>query len=273
MKKLLQDKNNNLILLSIITISKNDLRGLKKTFESIKYQNIVFDRIEWVVKDGNSKDGSIDFLRGVEIKSTIRVKIITQEDKSIYDAMNIGLNNSKGQFVQFMNAGDTYFNSESLQSVFNEIKKNEDVLMVYGGHQDIFENGEIINKHPRQLDYLNYGLPTSHQAIFYNQTYINDIKYNLKYNTSADYQFTAEIFIQNRSISASIINKPIIKFFIGGNSTKKQKELLYDCFLIRREILSKSIMNSSIDYVRRWLSLLLFHNFKRIYRAFRFIIN
>jgi len=130
-----------------------------------------------------------------------------------------------------------------------------------------------INKNPRKINYLNWGLPTSHQAIFYNQKYKGDIKYNLNFSTSADYQFTAEIYMRNKLIDVYIINKPIIKFFIGGNSTQKKKELLKDCYNIQKEILLRSNLLAIIDYIRRWLALFFFHTFIKVYKLLRKIIK
>jgi putative colanic acid biosynthesis glycosyltransferase len=261
-------------LLSIITVCKDDLQGLMKTYNSLREQeDLNFDRIEWIIKDGGSIDGTVEFINDIVSNPLIVTHIVDEIDNCIYDAMNIGLKNSNGKYVQFLNSQDIYFDTKSLSNIINVLKNGEDYLFIYGGHEDVFENGESIIKNPRKINYLNWGLPTSHQAIFYNQKYKGDIKYNLNFSTSADYQFTAEIYMRNKLIDVYIINKPIIKFFIGGNSTQKKKELLKDCYNIQKEILLRSNLLAIIDYIRRWLALFFFHTFIKVYKLLRKIIK
>jgi galactokinase/mevalonate kinase-like predicted kinase len=79
--------------ISVITINYNHLEGLKNTFKSIVNQTDK-QSIEWIVIDGNSTDGSADFLR--EHQNNIDVLEIAK-DKGIYDAMNKGIALATGE--------------------------------------------------------------------------------------------------------------------------------------------------------------------------------
>ena len=87
--------------LSIITITYNDLNNLKLTINSVI--NEINDRIEYVIIDGASKDGSVDYLNTIVNQN---VCIFSEPDKGIYNAMNKGIKKSHGEWVLFLNSGD-----------------------------------------------------------------------------------------------------------------------------------------------------------------------
>jgi glycosyltransferase involved in cell wall biosynthesis len=90
---------------SIVTIVKNDLLGLIRTFDSLQNQNN-FD-FEWIVMDGASIDGSKDWLASLK-KQNFRLLWESQKDDGIADAWNKGIMKSAGEQVLILNAGDTY---------------------------------------------------------------------------------------------------------------------------------------------------------------------
>lgn len=104
--------------LSVITVTLNDLTRLRKTAISLLKQSSL--GFEWLIVDGESSDGTKKFLK--EIASDSRVNFFELDPAGIYNAMNFGVKVSKGTFVQFLNAGDTYLSSTSLINVENTLK-------------------------------------------------------------------------------------------------------------------------------------------------------
>ena len=98
------------VMLSIITVTRNDLFRLRKTAESIKRQ-FPFD-CEWIIVDGNSEDGTIDSILSKDFDE-LRINFSSHTPNGIYDAMNIGVRRAKGKYVIFLNAGDTLLSPES----------------------------------------------------------------------------------------------------------------------------------------------------------------
>ena len=82
-------------LLSIVTITYNNLEGLQKTAQSITAQTC--DNYEWIIIDGNSDDGTVQFLETVKADISI-----SEPDHGIYDAMNKGLTQATGQYLSLI---------------------------------------------------------------------------------------------------------------------------------------------------------------------------
>ena len=96
---------------SVITASFNLLSSgrreqMLRCLESIRSQQDV--RIEHLVIDGASTDGTLDFLKSYENQGWI--KIFSEPDKGIYDAFNRGIAKAQGEYVCFINSDD-YLNN------------------------------------------------------------------------------------------------------------------------------------------------------------------
>ena len=118
--------------LSIITINFNNLAGLKKTVESVGGP-LPLD-CEWIVVDGLSTDGSVEFIDYAPFTH----KII-EKDRGIYDAMNKGLKAANGDFVWFMNSGDRFHSSDSVSRMIYFIEQFPEIDCFYGDTEFVNE--------------------------------------------------------------------------------------------------------------------------------------
>lgn len=100
------------IKLSIITINYNNCHGLKRTIKSVVEQT--YRDFEWIVIDGGSSDGSKDLL---EVNSDYFSYWCSEPDKGIYNAMNKGIRHSNGEYLLFLNSGDSLLNNNTLEKV------------------------------------------------------------------------------------------------------------------------------------------------------------
>lgn len=100
--------------LSIITINLNNLEGLQKTVNTVLQQT--FTDYEFIVVDGGSTDGSVEFIKENEDKLSYW---ISEPDKGVYNAMNKGILRSQGEYCYFLNSGDLLANENVLQSIFD----------------------------------------------------------------------------------------------------------------------------------------------------------
>lgn len=113
--------------ISVITVTLNSGDRLRKTVDSALSQEGV--RLQLIIKDGGSKDNSLDFLR--EIPDP-RVEVITCSDNGIYDAMDQALWYARGEYVNFLNAGDAYTCSSVLRKVLDVGKESgADILYTH----------------------------------------------------------------------------------------------------------------------------------------------
>jgi glycosyltransferase involved in cell wall biosynthesis len=103
--------------LTIITVVRDNLEGLRKTYQGLLAQaNQDFD---WLVIDGGSKDGSLQWLSSIEYA---RFRFVSGPDKSIFDAMNKGLSLSRTEYCLFLNGGDFFCDANVIESILNVIR-------------------------------------------------------------------------------------------------------------------------------------------------------
>src|SRR5258708_3832362 len=89
--------------ISLITVSFNSATTIKETIESVRSQD--YQDIEYIVVDGNSKDGTVEVIKSVESKIE---KWISEPDKGIYDAMNKAIKMATGEVLGILNSDDFY---------------------------------------------------------------------------------------------------------------------------------------------------------------------
>ncbi len=220
-------------LISIVTVVFNGEELLEKTMQSVINQT--YDNVEYIIIDGGSIDGTLDIIKKYENQIDYW---ISEQDSGIYDAMNKSLQLVSGEYVNFMNVGDSF-----LENIFLHIAK--DIILhnnpdyIYGDAINIVENGESeYYKKARSHKMIWYGMFTHHQAMFYKKAIIDKYKinYRLQYKIAADYAFTYEILSKSQNIL--YINQIICKYQLGGISVIHDNVNLSDQDDIRKSILS-----------------------------------
>lgn len=128
-------------LVSIVTPSYNKEAFIEETILSVKNQT--YPRIEHIVVDGGSTDGTLDVLR----RYRDSVICISEPDKGQSDAINKGWRMSNGEILAYLNADDTYM-PWAVEEAVKFLIDHPEVSMVYGGTHVIDEQGRIIRRHP-----------------------------------------------------------------------------------------------------------------------------
>lgn len=106
--------------LSIITVNLNNKDGLQKTIDSVISQT--FKDFEWIVIDGGSTDGSKEL---IEKFSNHISYWVSEPDKGIYNAMNKGIRVARGEYLEFLNSGDIFFDNKTLYNLFSASKESD----------------------------------------------------------------------------------------------------------------------------------------------------
>ncbi len=156
--------------LSIITINYNNLIGLQKTIESVTDQT--WQEFEYIVIDGGSTDGSATYVESQTDKITYWV---SEPDKGIYNAMNKGIAKATGEYLLFLNSGDHFINSLSLQKVQKQLIN--DAVIYF--NIDVIDNGDsyvLENPAVMSFSYLHNNLPC-HQCTFIHQSVFERVGY------------------------------------------------------------------------------------------------
>ena len=200
----------NTLKLSIIIATLNCKEQLKKTLQSIFSQHGA--DYEIVVVDGASTDGTLDILKS----SKHKLKYISEPDSGIYNAMNKGMTVASGEYLQFLNAGDIYFDEDSLSKVSQHLNGKNDI--VFG---DIHLTNHKYEKifHVR---YKNFDIETlkksgtgtcNHQAFFVKKS--TAPHYNEQYKLKSELNWYIDIASKN-NMKCHHIGSPLIKYTIGG---------------------------------------------------------
>jgi len=227
---------------SVISVCKENLSELKKTYDSISNQT--FTDFEWIVIDGDSKDGTKDWLRKTAVSNWI-----SEPDLGIYDAMNKGIYKSTGKYLIFMNSGDCFESDTILEDYKSIIEQNDFPAFVYGDSIDIAENGSSFYRKAKNHNSNWKGMITQHQAMFFNKEKLGKLIYLEEYKLSGDYAFISS-FINKRSKDDIIyLNRPICKFSMGGLNESKRFQALKEDYKIRKEIIKLPLYKNQILYL------------------------
>lgn len=233
-------------ILSIVTVCYNNFSGLICTYNSIKIQNFEKNEIEWIVIDGGSTDGTVDFINNCNI---INYKI-SENDKGIYDAMNKGTNIANGKYIMYLNSGDELIEGRSiLKDIYN---KNIDLfffnaIYFYGKYKK--------TRYARKFASVEYSIPANHQAILFRKDALDISPYDIKYNICGDYYLLAYLYKKRKSYE--IIENSIVLFSIGGLSTFNIFSLISEANNIQKNILNISFLKRYFFVLKRFLSLII----------------
>ena len=175
-------KNINTKLLSIITVVRNDYERLLITINSLS--NFYSDRsFEHILVDGGSTDQTKNLLNGLQENKNI--KIVSERDDGIYDAMNKGINLASGRYLLFLNAGDSLIadNQQLHQWIKCLLLRVRFSIACFPA---LLENRDHVYPIIPILP-TAYMMPTSHQAMVFSAEFISIHSYNSKLKIAGDF--------------------------------------------------------------------------------------
>ena len=204
-------------LLSIITVNYNNKSGLIRTLNSIKNQESVF--FEHIIIDANSTDGSKDAILLYEKEITFPLYWVSEPDNGIYDGMNKGIKQAHGEYLFFLNSGDTLISNTILQEIALDGNK-----YIYGNIKYILSEKDYRYITPSETLDIVYLLKTAlpHQACFIHHSLFQKQLYNTEYKIISDWIRTMEIFLIS-GCSYKYIDIVIAEVDGNGISTNQEK--------------------------------------------------
>ena len=217
-------------LISVVTITYNASETLPITMESVKEQT--FKDFEHVVIDGASTDDTIGIARKI---GTPLLRIVSEPDHGLYDAMNKGIKFARGRYLLFLNSGDKFHTPDTLQAYAEAIeRKNPDII--YGDTDIVDIEGKRLG--PRHLsapelltvDSFSKGMLICHQAFMVKK----DIAplYDTDYRFSADYDWCIRCIKASRAGNRVNLHRVTIDYLSDGLTDKNKKASLVERFKI-----------------------------------------
>ena len=204
--------------ISIVTVCYNAVETIESTILSVINQT--YENIEYIIIDGGSADGTVEIIRKYSNKISFWV---SEPDNGIYDAMNKALDHVTGEWVNFMNSGDSFVNENVLQIVFGNGSNHEQAKVLYGKSIIEYRWGTY-EVTPCKIDKITTGMIFVHQSSFVRSAYQKSHKFNLKYTIAADYAMFKELYDENpRSFEYVPITVAVFDAKNGISSRQKNK--------------------------------------------------
>ena len=218
--------------ISVVTATWNSGKTVKDTIESVLHQT--YKDVEHIIKDGGSKDDTMaictDYLNRFyssedALKSTMKtMKIVSEKDGGIYDAMNKGVKMASGDIIGILNSDDFYTSDDVLQIVADEFQKDSSLEAVYG---DIhFVKPDNLKKCTRYYSsryfrpwLLRFGFMPAHPSFYVRrEVYEKYGLYDLQFRTSSDFEWMVRLFAKHH-IRAKYLPMDFVTMRDGGEST------------------------------------------------------
>ncbi len=212
-------QENNPPLITIVTVTYNAAEVLEPTMKSVREQTAT--DFEHLIIDGASTDNTLEVARKY---ASPNLRIVSEPDKGLYDAMNKGLNLAKGNYVIFLNAGDSFHTPDTLQKYYEVALKGADII--YGDTVIVDKERKVIGpRHlsaPEELTHASFadGMLVCHQAMMVSREIW--VPYNLKYRFSADYNWACDCLFN--SVTENFVNLHCVTIdYLADGLTDKNK--------------------------------------------------
>jgi len=199
--------------LSILTVVKNNYRGINLTIKSIISQSI--KKKELVIVDGFSTDGTWEIIEEFTKKYPF-IKSFKRKDNNLYEAINFGINKANGEYLHLLHSGDFYYSKNSLQNLYNFAKSK----LLDGSYSPVlyFNNKFKISREwkiQKEKELSFYNIP--HTSLFLSKKIYKNFFYPTNYKISGDTYFTYKLLKKIPKIS--MYNQPVIFMSNVGLST------------------------------------------------------
>lgn len=242
--------------ISVITVTYNAEKLLDKTIESVYRQT--YNNYEYIFIDGKSEDNTCQiiekYIRMLNNKG-VKTFYLSEKDNGIYDAMNKGSTYANGDWINFLNAGDSLAD----ENVFARISEYLDTehSVIYGGTNYIGSDGRLLRTGKgAEPNVMPKHMPFCVQAAFVKTDLQNKYKYSVKYKISADYDFflrlykdgyqykRADVIVNNYLMGGFSSQNPFETYVEVGkireaNGYLNRKSPIYLCKLVRFWIVCK----------------------------------
>lgn len=231
-----------MVVFSIITCTYNAESVLQRTLDSVLEQT--YSHVEHIIVDGASTDATLDMVEAYKQKSDAEdwcheVRVKSEPDRGLYDAMNKGIQRATGQYVLFLNAGDTFPSADTLELVAESVGEGEEPPAVLYGDTDVVDDEGRFLRHrrlspPRRLTWRSFmkGMLVCHQAFYARTDLAKATPYDLHYRFSADVDWCIRIMrlARRRRLPMRNVGAVVVNFLDGGMTTTNHRASLKERF-------------------------------------------
>ena len=221
---------------SIITVNLNNKEGLKRTIQSIISQD--FSDYEFMVIDGGSVDGSKEVC---EEFSSFITYWVSEKDSGIYNGMNKGIIKAHGDFINFMNSGDTFFDNHVL-SIVSEKMDGSDIIVGCDFNQSPVTGQTFTSILPTRTSMVTFFTQTlPHQSSFIRRSLFNDSLYNENLKIVSDWEFFMKKIVYEGATIQLLNDLVVSRHEQDGISAYGVKTAMEERIAVLKELLPNGI--------------------------------
>jgi len=228
---------------SVITVCYNCSKDLQDTLDSVKQQR--YQNLECVVIDGASTDNTPTVIDAFQ--DTINISI-SEPDRGIYDAMNKGIQLATGDWLIFMNAGDTFAANDVIEQVMSQLEPTTD--FIFGDRYKCETDGSVQYESAGPIEHTRHQEVVFHQALFTKAALLKETPYNQHYTLAADYEYVVRAFSEGRVFQH--VPVAVCNFVCGGRSRQQNIRAMIEAL--------KVIIDNEPD-VNKWRDSAVFRHF------------
>ena len=214
---------------SVITVCYNAEATIEDTIQSVISQT--YHHVEYIIIDGASKDHTMDIVNRYRDRIAI---VVSEPDKGIYDAMNKGISLATGNYLCFLNAGDSFHEDDTLQLAAHSIREALLPDVIYGETALVDHEGHFLRMRrlsaPDTLTWKSFrmGMLVCHQAFFAKRELAEP--YDLRYHFSADFDWCIKVMKKSKLLHNTHLT--LIDYLSEGITTRNHKASLLERFRI-----------------------------------------
>ncbi len=214
---------------SVITVCYNAEATLEDTIQSVISQT--YHHVEYIIVDGASKDRTMDIVNRYRDRIAV---VVSEPDQGLYDAMNKGIRLATGDYLCFLNAGDSFHEDDTLQQMVHSIHTLQLPDVLYGETELVDHEGHFLRMRrlqaPEHLTWKSFrqGMLVCHQAFFPRRDLV--MPYDLRYRFSADFDWCIKIMKKSKVLHNTHLT--LIDYLAEGMTTRNHQASLKERFLI-----------------------------------------
>ena len=233
---------------TVVTITYNAEGVLQRTLDSVLTQT--YEDVEHLIIDGASADGTLVMAKLYKAKSDAsdnghKVIVRSEPDDGIYHAMNKGLTQASGDYIVFMNAGDSFPAADTLEQVahrchLNELPTDSLPAVLYGNTNIVDGDGNFL--HPRRLQppaklswrSFRHGMLVCHQAFYARTDIAKNLQYDTQYKYSADVDWCIRVMKEADRLGLPLTNIGMVvaNYTEEGTTTRHHRESLHERYRV-----------------------------------------
>lgn len=250
-----------MITITYVTVTYNAASVLQRTLDSVLCQD--YDQIEHLIIDGGSTDGTMQLVDDYITRSNAAnnghsIQVTSEPDHGIYDAMNKGLRSATGDYICFLNAGDTLPLPTTVSNIVETIQKSQSTesthetsnikhqtinySVLYGDTDITDAEGRFLCHRrlspPEHLTWRSFrnGMLVCHQAFYARTDFAVATPFDTRYRFSADVDWCIRIMRQadRENIPMLNLHAVVADYMEQGATTRNHRASLWERFHIMR---------------------------------------